>query len=113
MRRLMIFALLVSTASAWPLRRVQAESRDTFLRHYHLRDGSYKTLGFRIEKIRKGSIYDRIGLENGDVIKKINSKPIKNSDEAKYVFQELKTRKKLYLVIERKGQEIPLHYSLK
>ncbi len=113
MHKGLALTFLIACTSIGPLQEAGAESRDTFLRHYHLRDGSYNTLGFRIEKIRKGSVYDQIGLENGDIIKKINSKPITNSAEARYVFQELKSRKNLHLLIERNGQEIPLHYRVK
>lgn len=89
------------------------EPRETFLKDFRLSDGSYKKLGFRIDNIKKGSLFDRIGLKNGDIIKQVNQRPISNSQDTKYVFHEIKTAKKVNLLILRNGQEIPIRYKIK
>jgi len=46
----------------------------------YLRDG--KSLGFRVFNIRPGSIFDRMGLHNGDVVQRINGSDLNSPANA-------------------------------
>lgn len=104
------FLTLSVLVSAMIAANTMADDRETFMADFKLQDGSHKTLGFRVMKIKKGSIYEKIGLRDGDIIKKFNSKPIRNSMEAKSIFHQIKTMKRVDLLVKRNGQEVPLHY---
>ncbi len=69
--------------------------------------------GFKIEKIEKGSVYEKLGLQEGDVIKKFNGKPVVNPSDAMEMYNALKTAKKVSLVIERAGKEQTLQFTAK
>ena len=109
-RKFLTLCLIVSTLEA---ANVYGEEKETFLTDFRFKDGSYKPLGFRIQKIKQGSIYQKIGLLEGDIIKRLNQHMITNSSEANLVFNQLKTLKKIDLLVQRNGQEIPIHYRVK
>lgn len=77
----------------------------------HSVDG--KPAGFKITGILKGSIIDKIGLLDGDIIKKVNSDEIKTPDDAYRAYQRLQTDNKIVLDIERNGARTPLTYEVK
>jgi general secretion pathway protein C len=72
-----------------------------------------KTVGFRITEIVPGSIYERIGLQNGDVIQKINATDV--DDPAKFfqMYQGLKEEKSISLDVMRGGQRQTLNYEIR
>lgn len=72
----------------------------------HVRNG--KTVGFRLEAIRKDSVYFKLGLRNGDVIKSINKVDISSPDKALDLFMKLKGVKKFTIEILRRGKPVQL-----
>ena len=49
--------------------------------------------GVRVSRIRQGSVFDKVGLENGDVIKEVNGSPIgAQSGATVHIMQFLKVR---------------------
>ena len=69
-----------------------------------------KTVGFRISEIAPGSLYERIGLQNGDVIQRINSQDV--DDPGKF-FQGLKEEKSISIDLMRGGQRQTLNYEIR
>ncbi len=45
--------------------------------------------GFLVRQIQRGSIYEKLGLKVGDVIRKVNGRDINSLDEALEVYQQL------------------------
>jgi general secretion pathway protein C len=72
-----------------------------------------KTTGFRISEIVPGSIYERIGIQNGDVIQKINAMDV--DDPAKFfqLYQGLKDEKSVSIDVMRGGQRQTLNYEIR
>jgi type II secretory pathway component PulC len=90
-----------------------SQDRETFIKDISKRDGSQNKLGLVIKKIKKDSIFDQIGLVDGDVIKKINRRWIRSSQDSKIVFHDLRSQKKLDLIVLRDGKLINLHHQRK
>ena len=70
--------------------------------------------GLRIEHIEKGSVYEKIGLKEGDVIKKWNGTPVVNADQLKKLLSDAsasKAGKKVSILIDRAGKEQIFHYT--
>jgi general secretion pathway protein C len=72
-----------------------------------------KTVGFRISEIVPGSLYEKIGLLNGDVIQKINSQDV--DDPAKFfqMYQNLKEERSISIDLMRGGQRQTLNYEIR
>ena len=72
-----------------------------------------KTTGFKVFAIRPDSIFDKIGLKNGDVIQRINDMDINSPEKAFEIFQQLKSEKNLSLDITRNGQRQSFSYEIR
>jgi general secretion pathway protein C len=75
------------------------------------KDGKYE--GFRLVGIRPDSLYRYIGIESGDVIKRINGQEIDTPNKALELFEKLKTSSAINLDVERRGKPVTLNYSIK
>lgn len=72
-----------------------------------------KTVGFRISEIVPGSLYEKIGLQNGDVIQRVNAQEV--DDPAKFfqLYQGLKTERNISIDLLRGGQRQTLNYEIR
>lgn len=72
-----------------------------------------KTVGFRLSEIVPGSIYEKIGLQNGDVIRSVNSQEV--DDPAKFfqLYQGLKNERSITIDVTRNGQRQTLNYDIR
>ncbi len=68
--------------------------------------------GFKLFSIQPGSLYSSIGVENGDVIQKINGYEINSPDKALEIYQKLRESSHITLEIERNGQVIRKEYNV-
>jgi general secretion pathway protein C len=68
--------------------------------------------GFKLFSIQPNSLYTSIGIENGDVIQKINGYEINSPDKALEVYQKLKESRHITLEIERSGNVIRKEYNV-
>ena len=68
--------------------------------------------GFKLFSIQPGSLYAAIGVENGDVIQKINGYEINSPDKALEVYQKLRDSRHITLEIERNGQAVRKEYNV-
>ncbi len=68
--------------------------------------------GFRVVQIQPGSLYSSIGLENGDVIQRINGYEMNSPDKALEIYQKLKESSHITLEIERNGQSVRKEYNV-
>jgi len=75
------------------------------------RDG--KAQGFKMFSIRPDSLYSRIGLQNGDVMQRINGLSLDSVEQGLYAFQKLRESPRIELEVERNGQPMRLTYSLR
>lgn len=77
----------------------------------HFKNG--KTDGFRVFAIRQGSVFSKMGLENGDVIKRINDIEITSPSEAFRAYRELQDQRSLSVRVSRRGRERTLSYEIR
>jgi general secretion pathway protein C len=71
-----------------------------------------KSVGFKLFSIRPGSLYSKIGLQNGDVINRINGYEITSPDKALEVYGKLKDSKHVTVDVKRRGKPTTLDYSI-
>ncbi len=68
--------------------------------------------GFKLFAIRPGSLYSKIGIQNGDIIHKINGFAINSPDKALEVYQKLKSARSIDVELTRRSQSKKLHYNI-
>lgn len=75
------------------------------------RDG--KSQGFKMFSIRPDSLYSRIGLQNGDVLQRINGLSLDSVERGLEAYQKMRESPRLELDVERNGQPMRLTYSVR
>jgi len=70
-----------------------------------------KTEGFLVSNIVPGSVYELAGLQNGDVVRKVNGQSVSNAQQAMVMYQELQKGGSISLEFLRAGQPRQLHYD--
>src|SRR4029077_210538 len=68
--------------------------------------------GFKLFSIRPDSLYSKIGIQNGDVIQRINGLDINSPDKALEAYGKLKSANALELTVERNGATVNYHYAI-
>ena len=96
-------------------KKVPIKNINTFMRQCRLIPHSVlgRPAGFKITGIIKGSIIDKIGLIDGDIIKRVNNDEIKMPDDVYRAYQSLQSENRIVLDIERNGAVTPLSYEVK
>ncbi len=69
--------------------------------------------GFKLFSIRPGSLYSQIGIQNGDVIRRINGYEINSPDKALEVYSKLKESSRIEIELERRGTPLKKTYSIR
>ncbi|MDP8224397.1 MAG: type II secretion system protein GspC [Candidatus Lernaella stagnicola] len=77
----------------------------------HIENGQID--GFKIHRIKSSSLYKKIGLQNGDILHRVNSIEIKGPEDGLRLFQELRTAKNISIDVTRKGSRQTLSYTVK
>ena len=68
--------------------------------------------GFKLFQIQPGSLYSAIGIENGDVITRINGYEVNSPDKALEVYQKLRESAHVTIELERGGQVVKKDYNI-
>ncbi len=63
-------------------------------------------LGWKLTKVREGSIYRKFGIENNDIIKEINGVPATSAPKMIRFLNKLKTAENYEIVVERNGKAV-------
>ena len=71
-----------------------------------------KLEGFRIRYLKKGSVFEKLGLKRGDTIIAINGEPIEDYGTAMELFQSADTLDNLTLKVKRGKKEVELEYEV-
>jgi len=77
------------------------------------RDVAKNPSGFKMVSLEKGSVYERLGLKQGDVIKTINGKPVNNPKDAMELTNLLKSTDKIEIELLRDGSTQKMTYQIK
>lgn len=70
------------------------------------------TDGFKVFAIRKGSLFDKIGLQNNDVVKRINGIELDSAEKGLELFQALKNETAFNVDLMRKSQKTTMRFSV-
>jgi len=71
-----------------------------------------KLIGFIVNYVRPNSVFYKMGLRSGDIIKKINGETIEDYSIVMDTFKEIKDLNTLILGIERGGKSLELDYEI-
>lgn len=69
--------------------------------------------GYRLSAIRKGTLLDKLGIKNGDVVKAANGKPLNSTEGAMSAFQSLSSEKSFSFDITRRSQDTTIEYEIR
>jgi len=69
--------------------------------------------GFKLFSIRPDSIYSQIGIQNGDVIRRINGFEINSPDKALEAYAKLKEANHIEIEVERNGASLTKSYDVR
>ncbi len=67
--------------------------------------------GFIISNIAPGSLYEKMGLQNGDIVVDINNNKIKGADDLLQVVNLMQSGSNIGLNIKRRGKEETINYT--
>ena len=76
-----------------------------------VKDG--ETRGFRIHRVRPGTLPKLLGLKNGDTLVAVNGTDLDSMDQAIGLYTKLRRASELSLTVERKGQVFEQHISIR
>jgi len=69
--------------------------------------------GFKLFSIRPDSLYTKIGIQNGDVIKRINGNDINSPEKALEIYSRLRDASRIDIEIERNGAGLRKTYNVR
>lgn len=72
-----------------------------------------KSIGMRLFAIRRGSMYEKLGLRNGDIITGVNENSLSDPSQALKLFEQLKNERQIGVKLERMGEQKQLQYSIR
>jgi general secretion pathway protein C len=68
--------------------------------------------GFRLSEIQPGSIFQQMGLEDGDVLTQVSGQPIGNPVRAMQMLSTLQSRSNITLNVLRNGAPVQINYTI-
>ena len=77
----------------------------------HFKDG--KADGLALSNIKGDSIFSKLGLRNGDVVRGVNDRPIRSPDDILSFYNKLRSGSRMSLQINRRGQERTINYRIR
>jgi type II secretion system protein C len=77
----------------------------------NLVDGVVK--GWRMDRIRKGSIYEKAGVQNNDVIEEVNGVMLSDAAQAVKALQQLKSEDSFELRLIRAGKPVNITFKVR
>jgi general secretion pathway protein C len=69
--------------------------------------------GFKLFSIRPDSIYTKIGVQNGDVIRRINGYDLNSPEKALEIYSKLKESSRIDIEVERSGAVVRKTYNVR
>lgn len=77
----------------------------------HFKDG--RADGLSITRIRRGSIFAKLGLRNGDIVQGINGRSITSPDDVLALYEQLNSGTPMSLAITRRNQQRTINYRFR
>lgn len=73
---------------------------------------SGEVLGFRVVDIQAGSVFEKLGIKKGDLIRGVNGRRLDSVSKAMELYNTLRAENTIAVDIERNGRSETLSYSL-
>jgi general secretion pathway protein C len=77
----------------------------------HYKDGDPD--GLRVDRIKPGSIFSKLGLRNGDVVQGINGEPIEGPDDILEMYENLRSGSYMSVQLTRRNRPETLNYRFR
>ncbi|NQU63224.1 MAG: hypothetical protein HQ517_02915 [SAR324 cluster bacterium] len=71
-----------------------------------------KHVGYQVKAIDKGSLYEKLGLKNQDIIAEINGEPLDSMEKVMGLFKKMRNERELTVKLQRKGAPQFLNYYI-
>ena len=72
-----------------------------------------RPVGYSVTEIKPGSLIQKLGLKNSDIIKKVNGMVVTRPEEVMQAYTQLQRDSNIELEIERGGRLEILHYEVR
>jgi general secretion pathway protein C len=69
--------------------------------------------GLAVSDIKPNSIFRRMGLRNGDVLKSVDGQDIRTVDDALKLYESMKSAESLAVQIQRRGRDRTIEYHIR
>jgi len=69
--------------------------------------------GFLVRQVQAGSLYEKLGLRPGDVIRNVNGQPLTNMDDVMRLYQQFGTAQRVLVDVQRQGRNETLYYDMR
>jgi len=69
--------------------------------------------GFLVRQVQSGSLYEKLGLRQGDVIRTVNGQPLANMDDVMRLYQQFGTAQRVLVDVQRQGRTETLYYDMR
>ena len=77
------------------------------------KDASGNIEGYRLSAIRRGSLLEKLGIKNGDVVHAVNGQPLTSTQGALATYQTLQNERAFTFEITRRNQRQTLEYEVR
>jgi general secretion pathway protein C len=69
--------------------------------------------GFLVRELQPGSIYEKLGLRPGDVIRTVNGQPVSSMDDVMRLYQQFGSAERVQVDVQRGGRSESLYYDMR
>jgi general secretion pathway protein C len=69
--------------------------------------------GFLVRQIQPGSLYEKLGLRPGDVIRNVNGQALTSMDDVMRLYQQFGTAQRVLVEVQRQGRNETLYYDMR
>jgi general secretion pathway protein C len=69
--------------------------------------------GFLVREVQSGSLYEKLGLRPGDVIRSANGQTLNSMDEVMRMYQQFGTAERVTVDVQRQGRSETLYYDMR
>ncbi len=72
-----------------------------------------KIIGFRLSGIRKGSVFDKLGIKNGDVVHNVNGQSLTSMETALGAYGTLQNERAFNFEVTRRNTKMTIDYEVR
>jgi general secretion pathway protein C len=69
--------------------------------------------GFLVRQIQPGSLYEKLGLRPGDVIKNVNGQALTSMEDVMRLYQQFGSAQRVLVEVQRQGHNETLYYDMR